>query len=79
MLLLEFQSDVDRSMAVRMLTYTGLLHQRLIDEGVLRKHGVLPPVLPIVIYNGRGPWTAPTDVADLLAATEAVLAPYQPS
>ena len=78
-LLLEFQSDVDRSMAVRMLTYTGLLHQRLIDEGVLRHHGALPPVLPIVIYNGRGPRTAPTDVADLLAATEAVLAPYQPS
>ena len=26
-LLLEFQSDIDRSMAVRMLTYTGLLHQ----------------------------------------------------
>jgi hypothetical protein len=78
-LLLEFQSNVDRSMAVRMLTYTGLLHQRLIDEGVLREHGALPPVLPIVIYNGRGPWTAPTDVADLLAATEAALAPYQPS
>ena len=78
-LLLEFQSNVDRSMAVRMLTYTGLLYQRLIDEGVLRKHGSLPPVLPIVIYNGRGPWTAPTDVADLIAATEAALAPYQPS
>ena len=78
-LLLEFQSNVDRSMAVRMLTYTGLLYERLIDEGVLRKHGGLPPVLPIVIYNGRGPWTAPTDVADLVAASEAALGPYQPS
>ena len=78
-LLLEFQSNVDRSMAVRMLTYTGLLYQRLIDEGVLREHDALPPVLPIVIYNGRGPWTAPTDMADLVAATEAALGPYQPS
>ena len=78
-LLLEFQSDVDRSMAVRILTCTGLLHQRLIDEGVLRRHGALPPVLPIVIYNGRGPWTAPTDVTALLAETEEALAPYQPS
>ena len=77
--LLEFQSNVDRSMAVRMLTYTGLLYQRLIDEGVLREHGALPPVLPIVIYNGRGPWTARTDVAELVAATEDALAPYQPS
>ena len=67
MLLVEFQSDVDRSMAVRILTYTGLLHQRLIDESVLREHGALPPVLPIVVYNGRGPWTAPTEVANLLA------------
>ena len=66
-------------MAVRILTYTGLLHQRLIDEGVLRRHGALPPVLPIVIYNGRGPWTAPTDVTALLAETEEALAPYQPS
>ncbi len=78
-LLLEFQSDVDRSMAVRILTYTGLLHQRLIDERVLQEYGALPPVLPIVIYNGRGPWTAPRDVADLIAATEAALAPYQPA
>ncbi len=78
-LLLEFQSNVDRSMAVRMLTYTGLLHQRLIDEGVLREHGALPPVLPIVIYNGRRSWTAPTDVTDLLGVTDETLARYQPS
>ena len=78
-LLLEFQSNVDRSMAVRMLTYTGLLYQRLIDEGVLREHGALPPVLPIVIYNGRRSWTAPTDVTDLLGVTDETLARYQPS
>ena len=35
-LLLEFESVVDRSMAVRMLTYTGLLYQKLIAEGVPR-------------------------------------------
>ena len=60
-LLLEFQSGVDRAMAVRMLTYSGLLYQRLVAEGVLREHGALPPVLPVVIYNGRSPWTAPAD------------------
>ena len=79
-LLLEFQSAVDRSMAVRMLTYSGLLYQKLIAEGVLRKHGGLPPVLPVVIYNGRRPWTAPADVAELIASGGgAVLARYQPS
>ena len=58
-LLLEFQSAVDRSMAVRMLTYTALLYQKLIADGVLRERSALPPVLPVVIYNGRPPWTAP--------------------
>ena len=40
-------------MAVRMLACTGMLHQRLIDESVLREHGALPPVRPIVFQN----WT----------------------
>ena len=79
-LLLEFQSAVDRSMAVRMLTYTGLLYQKLIAEGVLREHGGLPPVLPVVIYNGRRPWTAPADVSELIASGGgAALARHQPS
>ena len=75
-LLLEFQSAVDRSMAVRMLTYTALLYQKLIAEGVLRELSVLPPV----IYNGRRPWTVPVDVAELIASGRgASLARYQPS
>jgi predicted transposase/invertase (TIGR01784 family) len=79
-LLLEFQSAVDRSMAVRMLTYTALLYQKLIAEGVLRERSVLPPVLPVVIYNGRRPWTVPVDVAELIASGRgASLAQYQPS
>ena len=78
-LLLEFQSGVDRAMAVRMLTYSGLLYQRLVAEGVLRERGELPPVLPVVIYNGRSPWTAPADVSELIAAGGPALARYQPS
>ena len=79
-LLLEFQSAVDRSMAVRMLTYTALLYQKLIAEGVLREQSVLPPVLPVVIYNGRRPWTVPVNVAELIASGRgASLARYQPS
>ena len=79
-LLLEFQSAVDRSMAVRMLTYTGLLYEKLIADGVLREHGVLPPVLPVVIYSGRRPWTAAVDVAALIAPGGGpALARHQPS
>ena len=78
-LLLEFQATVDRGMALRMLTYTALLYQRLDADGVLRGHGALPPVLPVVLYNGRRPWTAPVEMTALVAAGSDLLAPYQPS
>jgi len=78
-LLLEFQATVDRAMALRMLNYTALLYQRLDADGVLRDHRALPPVLPVVLYNGRRPWTAPVEMTDLVAVGSDVLAPYQPS
>ena len=43
LLLLEFQSTIEPAMAVRVLTYTNLLYEKLIDDGVLRDHGKLPP------------------------------------
>lgn len=62
--LLEFQSTVDRSMALRVLNYVVLLYMHL-DEN--RKSGEkLPPVFPLVLYNGDRRWTAATDVADLI-------------
>ena len=78
-LLLEFQAAVDRAMAVRMLAYTALLYQKLIADGTLREHGALPPVLPIVIYNGRRPWTAAADVSEMIRSGSPALARYQPS
>ena len=79
LLLLEFQSTVDPAMAVRMLAYTALLYQRLAADGALRDPGALPPVLPVVIYNGRGSWTARTEVSELVAGGGGELSPYQPS
>lgn len=79
LLLLEFQSTVEPAMAVRVMTYTSLLYEKLIDDGVLREHGKLPPVLPIVIYNGAQRWTAAEDVAAMVAFGGEALAAYQPS
>ena len=42
LVLLEFQSTIEPAMATRMLTYTGMLYEKLIDDGVLREHGKLP-------------------------------------
>ena len=78
-LLLEFQATVDAAMGVRLLTYTGLFYERLVADGVLREHGALPPVLPVVIYNGRRPWRAPVEMRDLVSGGSGPLAPYQPS
>ena len=79
LLLLEFQAGVDRTMPARMLAYTALLYQRVIADGALDEHGALPPVLPVVLYNGRRRWTAPVEMSALIAAVDGVLAPYQPS
>jgi len=65
-LILEFQSTVDRAMAVRLLTYVGLLYEDLLKSGEIGPGDPLPPVLPVVIYNGSDPWTAKTDLADML-------------
>ena len=66
-ILIEFQSTVDRFMVVRMLTYIGLLYQDLIKSGKIKEGDYLPPVLPLVLYNGRTPWKAPLDLEKLVA------------
>jgi hypothetical protein len=63
--LLEFQSTPDHFMAVRLLVYVGLLLQELIRGERLRPGERLPPILPIVLYNGKRPWRAPLDLASL--------------
>lgn len=77
-LLIEFQSTVDRYMAVRVLVYLGLLYQDLIRTGQLAVEGRLPPVMPIVLYNGNKRWDAPTEVADLIVPVPGGLENYRP-
>ena len=77
-LLLEFQSTVDNYMAVRMMTYTGLLYQDLIKARQLPDSGQLPPVLPLVLYNGSKRWQAAQDIEDLIQSQPEGLADYRP-
>lgn len=51
LLLLEFQSSVDRWMALRVLVYAGLLWQQIVQEKRLPQDGRLPPIFPVVLYN----------------------------
>ena len=79
LVLMEFQSRVDRSMALRVLTYTGLAWEGLLrwregSGGEEPPGAPLPPVIPFVVYNGHPRWTASPDVSELIVPTAGELA-----
>ena len=78
-LLIEFQSSVDKYMALRMMVYIGLLYQDLLKQGHALADGRLPPILPIVLYNGNQKWTATTNVADLIPVVPGLVSQFKPS
>ena len=53
-------------MALRLWVYIALLYQHLLKQNQLTPARLLPPVLPIVLYNGEEPWTAPLSLAELI-------------
>lgn len=77
-LLIEFQSTVDKFMAVRCMTYIGLLYQSIIKNKQLTPQHLLPPVFPLVLYNGRERWNAATRVSVLIEPVLPELARYLP-
>ena len=54
-------------MALRVLEYTALLYGEMLRRGIA-KPGALPPVLPVVLYNGDSPWSPALDMRELIAA-----------
>jgi len=66
-LLLEFQSTVDQWMALRFGTYVHLLYEQLVKENRLAPDGRLPPVFPLLLYNGEKNWHAETDIKSLIS------------
>ena len=78
-LLMEFQSSVDKYMALRMMVYIGLLYQDLIKRGEVLEDGRLPPILPIVLYNGSQKWTAVTNISELIPVVPGLVSQFSPS
>ncbi len=62
-LLLEFQSTVDRFMALRMLRYITELYEYLIKSYRIK---MLPAVFPVMLYNGEKRWTVPEELNKLI-------------
>ena len=77
-LLIEFQSTVDPFMALRMMVYLGLLYQDLLQRREPPPSGKLPPVLPLVLYNGYAPWGAAREVSELIEEVPGGLERYRP-
>jgi hypothetical protein len=77
-ILLEFQSRPDRYMCVRAMTYVGLLYETLIAEGRLPPSGKLPLVIPIVVYNGIGPWGPALELSELIERLDPSAEQYVP-
>ena len=78
LVLLEFQSTIDRRMALRILSYTAQTYEKLLRGKQVPAGGKLPPVLPVVVYNGSTRWSAPLEMEELVAAVGEGLPPFQP-
>ena len=65
-LVLEFQSRVDFLMPLRIRDYVDNLHMSKWRGEYFGATDRLPPVLPIVLYNGASRWTAAPRVVDLV-------------
>jgi len=77
-ILIEFQSSEDRWMAVRLLTYLGLLYDDIVRRRLL-SDGMLPPILPVVVHTGSSRWKTPCSLEALASPVSPALARYAPS
>ncbi|MGP9417356.1 Rpn family recombination-promoting nuclease/putative transposase, partial [Halomonas sp. AOP7-E1-9] len=78
-LLLEFQSSVDRTMPIRLMHYVACFYDHLLKAKATTPGKGLPPVFPVVLYNGTERWTAKHDVYDMVQPKPPIfLQPYQP-
>src|SRR5690554_7970672 len=75
----QFQSSVDRTMPIRLLHYAACFYSELLKQKTLTPGQSLPPVFPVVVYNGSRRWTAPQDVYEMVQPEPpAFLQVYQP-
>jgi len=62
--LLEFQSYVDKLMALRLYIYTAMLYNELLSSDRIKEE--IPIIIPIVFYIGDKTWTGSTNLTDLM-------------
>jgi predicted transposase YdaD len=78
--ILEFQSAIDSLMALRIMEYVSMLALQIAREYKKSElpEGRIPPILPIVLYNGQSKWSAPTNTAGCFIEPPAGLKAFLP-
>ena len=74
----EFQSRPDPSMPVRLMGYESLFYQSLMASQPAAGWRKLPPVIPVVVYNGLEPWNVATDLGSLIGELDPSAEIYRP-
>ncbi|MGF1546408.1 MAG: Rpn family recombination-promoting nuclease/putative transposase, partial [Thiotrichales bacterium] len=78
-LLLEFQSSIDQTMPIRLLHYVACFYDHLLKTKAANTAAGLPPVFPVVLYNGAQRWSARRDIYEMVKPEPPeFLRPYQP-
>jgi predicted transposase/invertase (TIGR01784 family) len=78
-ILLEFQSTVDHTMPIRLMHYVACFYDHLLKDGTTTPGKGLPPILPIVLYNGSKRWGARQDIYEMVTPEPPeFLRAYQP-
>jgi predicted transposase/invertase (TIGR01784 family) len=63
-ILTEFKSSVERFTSLDIAHYVASFYKDFVESN--KKVRMLPPVFPILLYNGNAKWTAPTKLSDLI-------------
>lgn len=74
--LLEHKAEPDAATPLQLLRYVVRIWERDAD-GAANRLRALPPVIPLVIYHGRAPWSVPTALSAMIDAP-AAMGPWLP-
>lgn len=77
LILFEFKRKQDKYEPLNILNYECLLYKKLLREKKISSP--LPPILPIVIYNGKTAYTAPTNFYELVDSSLEAIKKYIPN
>ena len=64
--LYEHKSYPDQWVTLQLLRYMATIWQRLVSEPEKHRDGLLPEILPVVLYHGEEPWNEALQFAELI-------------